>query len=140
MSRENMDLVRSIVGAWEHGDYGSVEWAHPKIEYVIADGPRPGSWSGVAGMSQAWRDFLSAWEGIQCEADNYRELDDERVLVLHHWSGRGKRSGLQIGQMWANAATLFHIRSRRVTKLVVYFERDRAFADLGLTPPADSRG
>jgi hypothetical protein len=42
MSRENVELVRSVVSAWERGDYSSTEWAHPEIEFVIADRPSPG--------------------------------------------------------------------------------------------------
>jgi hypothetical protein len=90
--------VLSIYAAWERGDYGSTEWAHPHIECVLADGPDPASWTGVAGLATAWRDFLSAWEGYQIEVEGYRELDRERVLVLTQRSGRGKASGLDIGQ------------------------------------------
>jgi hypothetical protein len=32
----------------------------------------------------------------------------------------------------AEAAHVFHIRESKVTGLVIYFDRDRAFADLGL--------
>jgi hypothetical protein len=35
VSQENVELVRSISAAHERGDYGSAEWAHPDIEYVI---------------------------------------------------------------------------------------------------------
>jgi hypothetical protein len=33
-------------------------------------------------MAEGWREFLSAWEAVRPEVDEYRELDDERVLVV----------------------------------------------------------
>jgi hypothetical protein len=59
---ENLDLVRSIYTAQERGDYSSSEWADPQIEYVIPDGPDPGSWKGLAAMAGAARDRLATWE------------------------------------------------------------------------------
>jgi hypothetical protein len=53
----------------------------------------------LAGMAEGWRDFLSAWEKWRGEAEEYRELDDERVLVLLQGRGRGKASGLEVDQM-----------------------------------------
>src|ERR1044071_7919530 len=73
---ENLDLVRSIFADWERGDFGSVEWADPQIEYEIADGPVPGSWRGLAEMAEGWRGFLNAWEDFRFTSDEYRELDD----------------------------------------------------------------
>ena len=70
--------------------------------------------------------------GLSRGADDYLELDDERVLALGHYSGRGKASGLQVGQTPASAASVFHVRDGKVTKLVVYFDREQALADLGL--------
>ena len=134
MSQENLDLVRSTTAAWERGDYSNVEWAHPEIEYLIVDGPSPGTWTGLAGMAHGWRDFLRAWEHeFRCVVEEYRELDDERVLVLQHFSGRGKASGVEVTQMTGKGATLFHLRDGKVTRLVVCFDRERAFADLGLS-------
>jgi ketosteroid isomerase-like protein len=138
---ENLDLVRSIFAAWERGDFSSVAWAHPEIESVIADGPAPGRWTGVAEYEEAQNDFFSAWEGYSLAADEYRELDEERVLVLVHASGgRGKTSGLELGRHGGGGATLFHLRDGKVTKYVVYFRRERALADLGLTPDTGTAG
>jgi ketosteroid isomerase-like protein len=128
----NLDLVRSIFAAWERGDFSSAEWAHAEIEYVFADGPLPGSWSGLAGMAEGERHVLSGWEELRVKADEYRELDDERVLVLTRGGGRGKSSGLDLGQLRARGAHVFHIRNGKVTRLVIYWDRDRTLADLGL--------
>jgi ketosteroid isomerase-like protein len=128
----NLDLVRSIYADWERGDYSSAEWAHPEIEYVRAEGPAAGTWTGLAGMAEGVRDFLSAWEHYRVEAEEFRELDDERVLAFDHRSGRGRVSGLELGQMRTQSAHVFHVRDGKVTKLAAYSDRDRALADLGL--------
>jgi len=54
------------------------------------------------------------------------------VLVLGHLSGRGKTSGVEVGEMQTKVAAVFHIRDGQVTRLVTYWDRDRALADLGL--------
>jgi ketosteroid isomerase-like protein len=81
-------------------------------------------------MAEGMRDFLSAWKGLRSEAEEYVELDNERVLVLFRFSGRGKTSGLALEEIRPTGAHLFHVRDGRVTRLVVYFDRERALADL----------
>ena len=137
---EKLELVRSLYADWERGDFRSVDWAHPEIEFVIADGPSVGTWTGLAGMAEGWRDVLSAWDHFQAQVDEYRELDDERVLVLVHFKGRGKSSGLEASQ-WTTTkggVNLFHVRGGKVTRLVIYFDRERALADLGLASETGS--
>ena len=134
----NLDLVRSICADWGRGDYRSAEWADPEIEFVIADGPSPGRWTGLAGMAEGWRTWLGAWEEFHQEANEHRMLDDERVLVFFRGTGRGNASGLDLTQMHSAGAGLFHVRDGKVTKFVVYLDRDRALADLGLTPEGDT--
>jgi ketosteroid isomerase-like protein len=137
MVSANLDLVRSIYAAWERGDFSSVDWAHPEIEYVAAEGPDLNRRTGVAGMTESFGNWLAAWDGFRVEAAEYRELDGGRVLVLLDLHGRGKASGLELGQMRAGA-NLLHLRDGKVTRFVLYADRDRVLADLGLASEAGS--
>ena len=41
-------------------------------------------------------------------------------------------SGVEVAESGARGANLFHIRDGLVRRLVLYWDRDRALADLGL--------
>ncbi|HWX96190.1 MAG TPA: nuclear transport factor 2 family protein [Solirubrobacteraceae bacterium] len=125
---ENLDLVRSIYAAWQGGDFGSTDWACPDIEFEIVGGPDPGRWTGLAGMADGWRQWLAAWDGYHAKAEELRELDSERVLVLGRMSGSGKTSGVVVETEFAN---LLHVRDHKISRLCLYSNRDRALADLG---------
>jgi ketosteroid isomerase-like protein len=134
MSQENVDLVRSIYADWERGNFGETHWVDPDIEcQFIGDTPSGGTSKGLDGMAAAWREWLSAWEEFQVEADEYRELDKDRVLVLCRFAGRGKTSGLEIGQVWTKGASAFQIQNGKVTKLLLYTDYQRALDDLSLS-------
>ena len=136
MSQENLELVRSIFAARERGDFSDAGWAHPEIEYVIVDGPEPTSYKGLAGLAQAMREMLSPWDRYRGQVEGYRELDAERVLVLIHPMGRGKASGLELDALSTRQAQVVHVHDGKVTKILVYWDRERAFADLGLASDA----
>jgi hypothetical protein len=57
-----------------------------------------------------------------------------RVLAFLHHSGRGKTSGVELGQIGAKGAMLFQVREGKVTRIVAYLGREHALADLGLEP------
>jgi ketosteroid isomerase-like protein len=132
MAQENVELVRSILAAWERGDYSSADWADTEIEFKLADGPAPGSWQGLTGMAAGWRSVLTAWEQMRQIPDEVRDVDAERVLSLHHYRARGKRSGLDLGDMRGEAAAIFHISNAKVTRIVHYFDRSAALQAAGL--------
>jgi ketosteroid isomerase-like protein len=136
MSSTNLELARSIHLAWERGDYSSVEWAHPEIEFELADGPDPGSWSGVDGMAEGWLAFERTWEDFRAVPTEFRELDHEHVLVLVQFHGRAKASGMELTEMAARQANLMQISAGKVRRLVLYWDSTHAFADLGLAPDA----
>jgi hypothetical protein len=130
--------MRSIFADYERGDFSRADWAHPECEDLVVGGPEPGSWTGLAGMAEAMRGMLSAWEDYRIEAAECRELDGKRVLVFTRASGRGKTSKADLTQVRAEGTDVFHIRQGKVTRLVLFADRDRAFADLGLAPEGDA--
>ena len=137
MASANVELVRSIFAAYGRGDLvPSVEWADPEIEFVMVGGPEPGIWNGLADVEAFAREWMDAWGEFGIEAEAFRELDDERVLVPARFGGHGRTSGLEVAH--AKGCYLFYIRSGKVARQVFYFDRQRAFADLGLAPEAGS--
>ena len=126
-------LVRSIYAALERGDFALAEWAHPQIEYVVADGPEPGSWVGKAEMAQAARAAV--------DQDEHALIIELAILVGHNAVtlpdaqplARGKTSRLELAQIGSKGAQLFHVLGGKVTRYVTWHDRDRALADLGLT-------
>jgi len=83
-------------------------------------------------MAKGWGEFLRAWDDLRAEPEEYRELDSERVLVLVRNTGRGKASGVDVGEIHSKAANLFHVNDGKVTKIILYWDRENALVDLGL--------
>jgi ketosteroid isomerase-like protein len=133
---ENLDLVKSIYAAWEQGDFSSADWA----DYAMVGGLSSGSWKGVAEMREAWVAMLRAWDHLRAVPEEFRELDDGRILVLLRNEGRGKGSGIEIGGISTKAANVFEIRDGKVTGLTLYWDRNRALAEFGLAREGDSTG
>jgi len=132
-SAENLEVVRRIFREWESGEYSSSDWADPEIEFLIDTGLDRQRVTGVKAMAEAWGAFLDTWEGWHVRVEEFREIGQDRVLVLLEPAARAQGSGLEIGQMHTKGANVFHLRDRKVKKLHLYFDRERALADLGMT-------
>ena len=73
-------------------------------------------------------------------AGRWSGVRDSVTVTLTLAEGGGKASGVDAAQMRSEGANLFHISGARVKRLVVYFNREIAFADLGLAPEGDAAG
>jgi ketosteroid isomerase-like protein len=129
---ENLDLARSIYADWERGDR-SLAWTDPAIEFgALTGGPELRRWTGREQVVEAMRNIDSVWEDFRREAEEYRELDDELVLVVHRRSGRGTARGIELTEIGGRGAKVLHIRDGKVTRIVGHWDRDHGLADLGL--------
>lgn len=131
----NLDFIKSIYAAWEMGDFSAADWADPEIDFEMVGGLTPGIWNGVAEMTEVWAGMLRAWEGLRAVPEEFRELDGDRVLVYLRNEGRGKGSGIELHGISAKSANVFTVRGGKVTRLILYWDRARAIADLGLGEP-----
>src|ERR1700738_5549749 len=104
MASANVELVRSIFEAWGRGDFSAAAWAHTDSEFLLADGPITGTWTGSAGLAEASREEMGPMEHARIVPQDYRELDQERVLVLVVYAGRGKTSGLDLADLRSEGA------------------------------------
>ena len=122
--------MRSLYAAWARGDFSSTDWADPDIEYVQVDGPTPGTWRGVPAMGRAWGEAIAEFAEFHVEAEEIRPVGEDRFLVLTHNTGRGRTSGFALDEIATRGANVLHVRDGKVTRLALYFDRDRAIEDL----------
>jgi ketosteroid isomerase-like protein len=91
----------------------------------------------LAAAGDFWREWLRCWETYRAQVDEYRELDDERVLVIGRMAGLGRRTGANVVAAFVNVV---HLRDGKVVKLVMYPNRESALVDLGRSAePDDNR-
>jgi len=128
----NLDLVRSIYADWERGNFRSTEWADPEIEFVSVSPLETPRAKGLSEMASFVRDVFSQIADWSEVAEEYTELDANRVLVLNRFSGRGRASGVTPPP--ARAARVFEIHNATDTRLTLYPDGDRALTDLGRAP------
>jgi hypothetical protein len=102
------------------------------VAVIHIDGRLEGSTGALGRLGHGVREFLSEWEDFRLVADSYHELDAERVLVLDHRTGRSRASGLSLETIRTDGARVFYVCDGTVRRLVVYFNREHALADLGL--------
>jgi ketosteroid isomerase-like protein len=142
MSQENVDVVRACLEGWNRGDFAAWERdAHPDIEFFSAmarltEG-RDVAWRGTEELRQFWDEWHSVWD-LRVQLSEIRDFG-ETVVAFGTQTARGKASGaevetsgLDLAQMRTVQASLFQIRASKVTRLILYFDSDRALADLGL--------
>ena len=91
MTAANIDLVRGIYESWERGDFSRTsEWARPEIECVSFGGPITGAYTGPVAIDEGWRALLDTVDDARPTAQEYRDVDEERILVLGCLRGRGR--------------------------------------------------
>src|SRR6478736_3646141 len=94
MSQANVDLARRQLEDWQRGDFDAFlskadpdfEW-HAVLERLV-EGPES-IYRGHDGLRQMWHNYHVELPGFEGEADEIRDVGDDRVVLLGRirWSG-----------------------------------------------------
>jgi ketosteroid isomerase-like protein len=126
-----LEKLHALYDEWARGDYSRGDIFDPGMQGETIGMGDPIRFQGYEEFVAAMREWLSAWEHpLTIEAEEYIPSGD-RVLVLIHWTGRGKGSGAQIDGAGAH---LWTFRDGLVVRYEVYRDRDEAKAALNAAP------
>ena len=135
MSRENVELLRWMIDAFNRRDRESfASKLHEDVEWVPALITRAeaGPESTYRGIDGFWRWITETDEVMaefRVEAESFRDLDDERVLLLGRVVGRGRGSGADVH---AELGQVFTFRDGLMVSYRGYLDRDEALEAVGL--------
>jgi ketosteroid isomerase-like protein len=107
MASDAIEVVRTTYAAWNRGDWG-LEHFHPEVEFEIlgkAALDQSGRIHGRDALLGYWRRFWGAWKpGARWEIEEFRRLDDERILACGRLRAVGRSSGIEsdipVFQIW----------------------------------------
>jgi ketosteroid isomerase-like protein len=133
MSEENVKVLRRAVAAFnERGIGGAVtdELFADDVEFhEPPEQPAPRSARGREEIRQLFGEFDAAWAEHKSEPEEFRILDDDRVLVLSVERFKG-RDGMAID---APGAAIFTVRGGKIVEWQAFWDRARALEAAGLS-------
>ena len=135
MVRANVDVVRRGLEAWQRDDFEAwLSGIDPDVEWLTAVERglgRAGSvYRGHEGMREFWNLWRTEVDDFWTEAEEIRDLGDDRVLYLGHLRFRGPASGIMVESQLANVQTL---RDGKIVRSEDYLSHKEALEAVGLS-------
>jgi uncharacterized protein len=130
VSRENVEVVRSLFEAWNAGDLdGVTAFLDPELEFIPLRSQLDQSpYRGPEGIRQFARDAEEEWEFVRVIPEEIRDLGDE-VLVLGRFDARGRASGMDLS---FPVAWIVRLRDGKVLYVRTYSDPAEALEAVGM--------
>jgi ketosteroid isomerase-like protein len=137
MSKENVELVRTLTEAWQRRDQErtldfvdpDVEWDATGIAEKIPDLAEV--YYGHDGVRTYWRRWLSAWRDLQFEIQDVLDAGDEVVMLVCNQRQWGRHSGIELE--FPPYGAVFTIRSGKITRVRWFSDQKSALEAAGLS-------
>jgi ketosteroid isomerase-like protein len=131
MSQENVQIVRSILDAWNRRDYSAaLALVAPDIraeDYAFGGG-LDATYEGIPGLQKWMARFWGSFVDFHTQIEEYIPVDDEVVLAAHH-HGRGKASGVEVEMRNWHVVT---VRNGKVVRYRIFQTKPEALEAVGL--------
>jgi len=134
MSKENVEIVRSMVEVWNETGWKGVAdegLLHPGVEYHDDERwPEARSTVGPSALQDRFVEVLEVLgEDAQADLEEVLDASDDSVVMIFRFSGEARASGIHHDYRWA-----FHcrVRRRKITYIHAYLEPEQALEAAGL--------
>jgi ketosteroid isomerase-like protein len=131
MSQENVEIVRTVLGAWNRDEQGRI--LHFLDPEIVFDATRrevnPCSYVGLEGMRLMLADRDEVWDEFRTAPREFIDAGD-RVVVIGDWVGKGKGSGIEVRQPTAH---LFIVDAGRIVRWELGYSDAEALEAAGLS-------
>ena len=117
MSRENVEIVRRVFEAVNHGDLEAVmDVAADEfvLDWSNSIGPARGVYRGRGSIRELSASFLEAFEYVRWDPAEIIEVDQSRVIVVNHAQMRGRGSGIEVNAVGAQLWTITEGKAQSV--------------------------
>jgi ketosteroid isomerase-like protein len=123
MSREGLETVRAIYGAWERGDFNfKGAW--------FAWGQRQAEFTGFDGLREFFLDWLAPWATYYDDIQDVFAVGDDRVVVLGR--ERGYRHDTD-AEVEAESAGVYFLRDGKLARVEYYAKQAEALEAVGFS-------
>ena len=130
MSQENIEVAERLAPAFNRRDLNAfLDLLAPDVEWVPLLGVLEGrAYRGHEEIRQWIEALATDWEIFEVYYDELQDLGDQ-VLALGGWRGRGRASGVELGDR--PATWLIDLQAGKVTRLQTFTDRAEALAAVG---------
>ena len=132
MSRENVEIVRTCLEAFQAGEINTaLEALDPEIEWhATVGGIDEGRvYMGREEVVQGFVDYFAVWERMEMRAVKYIDAGGENVVVFHHEIAKGRQSGVVVE---TDTGTVQTVCGGKIVRVRSYMDRTQALEAAGL--------
>ncbi len=134
MSRENVEVVRRALEAWQRNDFETfLSMLHLEIQWYTAlerlvEGAAS-AYRGHEGIRQFWTTYRNELEDFKVALQELRDVGHGRVVLLGHIRFRGRASRIEVESPLGQVIT---IRDKKMFRAVDYLSHEEALEAVGL--------